>query len=330
MTNSTKAEAEKIVDVEQALPVKTRLGKVTVVTDLDAYEGLSYAEKVDSFVQKHPVVMVNRSWCLFSTDALEFLVQLGVTVYSLEVDKHPQGALILKHLTKKWNHNTYVPSSLEAFRGVTQRKHFLTPFSYFVFSTPMIFISGKFLGGFEDVNAMYATGKLQSDYLEGLSNAEKCEKMAALATRHPFFFFPAKVNGNVVRGTGILTCLVAVACVVLSWLTSWGQYIALYLVLEFILRILAGSRLSLLGQLATLLTLTMEPEPRSGPPKQFACLCGFMFSFLGASFYCLGFRFLGSVFIGGLAIASGMEGFLDHCLGCVFFRLGMEMGLISK
>jgi hypothetical protein len=109
MTTTTKEEEARKGDVEQALPTpKPRRGNVKVITDLEAYEGLSYAEKVDSFVQKHPVVLVSRSSCLFSTGILAFLVQLGVTVYSLEVDTHPQAASILKHLTKKWNHKTYV------------------------------------------------------------------------------------------------------------------------------------------------------------------------------------------------------------------------------
>jgi hypothetical protein len=197
-------------------------------------------------------------------------------------------------------------------------------------STPFIFISGKFLGGFEDVNAMYSTGSLQNNYLSGLSNKEKCEKMAQISTREPLFWFPSTVNGKVVRCTGMCTSVTAVLCVVLSYLTSWGQYISYYLVMDFVLRILAGGKFSLLGNLATLLTTCLEKEPRSGRPKQFACMCGLIFSLLGATFYAAGFPIVGSIFIAGLAAASGMEGFLDFCLGCVFFRIGIQCGIIPK
>jgi len=239
--------------------------------------------------------------------------------------------------------------------------------------TPLIFISGKFLGGFEDVNAMYSTGSLQTDYLNGLSNKEKCEKMASISTREPLFWFPKTVNGKVVRCTGMLTSMTSLTCVVAVHTTSWGPYIAYYLVLDFVLRILAGSKLSLVGRLGTLLTLFMKPDPRSGRPKQFASMCkcncfeafvehalaarsnelavsnerpphsltihpfsfqsnagGLMFSLLGSVFYLVGLDIVGSVFIAGLAAASGMEGFADYCLGCVFFRIGIQCGIIPK
>lgn len=142
------------------------------------------------------------------------------------------------------------------------------------YRTPLIFISGQFLGGFEDVNAMYSTGSLQTNYLNGLSNKEKCEKVAAISTREPLFWFPQSVNGNVVRCTGVLTSVASLTCVVaVHTTTSWGPYIAYYLVVDFVLRILAGSRLSLMGRLGTLLTALMKPDPRSGRPKQFASMC---------------------------------------------------------
>ena len=85
---------------------RTTQGQVTLVTDLTEYEGISVNEKVDSMIKRHGVVMINRSWCLFSIDAIDFLLQLGVDVYSLEVDNHPQGSQILKYVSKKFNHKT--------------------------------------------------------------------------------------------------------------------------------------------------------------------------------------------------------------------------------
>ena len=177
---------------------------------------------------------------------------------------------------------------------------------------------------------MYATGALQSDYLAGLTNKEKCEKMAQLSTRQPLFWFPGQVNGKAVRCTGILTCLAATACVVASHLAPWGGRISYGLALDFAARVLAGSRLSVLGRAAAPLALCLEPEPRAGRPKQFASMCGLMFSLLGALFYFFELPIVGSIWIAGLAVASGMEGFLDFCLGCVFFRIGIQLGIIPK
>jgi len=84
-------------------------GQVILVADdlLATYPGSSIGEKVDNLIQQEKVVMINRSWCLFSIDAMDFLVvQLGVTVHSLEVDHHPQGAAILKYVQQKYNHKT--------------------------------------------------------------------------------------------------------------------------------------------------------------------------------------------------------------------------------
>ena len=96
--------------LETDTPSSSTQGQVTLVTDLTDYEGISVNEKVDSLIKSHGVVMINRSWCLFSIDAIDFLLQLGVDVYSLEVDNHPQGSQILKYAAKKFKHKTYVYS----------------------------------------------------------------------------------------------------------------------------------------------------------------------------------------------------------------------------
>jgi len=84
---STSDEEEGRSDVASSPPS----GQVVLVTDLaTTYPGISIGEKVDQLIQQEKVVMINRSWCLFSIDAIDFLVQLGVHVQSLEVDHHPQ------------------------------------------------------------------------------------------------------------------------------------------------------------------------------------------------------------------------------------------------
>lgn len=282
--------------------------KVTVVTDLSVYNGETLGEQVNSFITSHPVVMFQKTWCLFSIDAQQFLTeQMRVSVHVIELDVHPQGKAIQKHIQDRTGHNT----------------------------VPVIYVKGAFLGGFEDVNQLYATGQLQDKYLKDLTQADRCEEflLKAKIGIEPLFWFPATVNAHVIRLTGILTCLSSLLSALSVHWAPWGRYVAYGLFFDFILRFFAGSRLSVLGRTATVLTSPIKPKPRHGRPKQFATMCGIMFSGLGSLFYVLNFPhhdYVGAAFMGGLAIASGMEGFLDFCLGCVIFKYGIKLGLIPK
>lgn len=233
--------------------------------------------------------------------------QLGVNVHVLEVDKHSDGEAILQYVTTKYKYKT----------------------------VPLIFVKGKFLGGYEDVNEMYSSGTLQSDYLKNISQAERCELeiAASKAALKPLFCFPEKVNAYVVRTGGVLTSLLAATSAALSWKYHQATYIAYFLLLDFIVRVLGGLKVSPLGVLATQIGSLIGSKPRAGRPKQFAALCGTMFSFLGSLFYFLGFSvstYIGQGFMLGLAIASGMEGLIDFCLGCYFFKIGIQLGIFQS
>lgn len=158
--------------------------------------------------------------------------------------------------------------------------------------------------------------------------------MAAKSTTKPLFWFPVTVNAHAVRSTGVATCLMAAASTVLSLVAPpWGQFLAYYLVLDFCLRIVGGARIAPVGVVASLLVSCWDPKPRSGRPKQFASCCGLLFSILGSIFYVAPFpyhNFVGSVFMAILALCCGMEGILDFCLGCVFFRIGLQLKIIPK
>ena len=74
----------------------------------------------------------------------------------------------------------------------------------------------------------------------------------------------------------------------------------------------------------------LEPIPRMGRPKQFATCCGIAFSGLASLAFLLpfpGHDVVGSAFMTALAVATGMEGFLDFCVGCLVFRLGVKFGI---
>jgi hypothetical protein len=120
-----------------------------------------------------------------------------------------------------------------------------------------------------------------------------------------------------------------ISCVFLNDL--WARYLAVGLLVDFFLRLVAGSFVSPLGMVAALLTCYWKPDFRPGPPKQFAAFCGVFFSLMATIFYFVEFKhhnIVGAVWIGILAFASGLEAFLNFCLGCVFFGLGIQFGLI--
>jgi hypothetical protein len=79
-----------------------------------------------------------------------------------------------------------------------------------------------------------------------------------------------------------------------------------------------------------------EPKFLSGAPKQFAVIVGTVFAGLGCLFLFLakehgeGLLWLGVAFLICLAGAAGLNGLIDFCLGCVFFKLGIEYKVFPK
>jgi glutaredoxin 3 len=308
-SSSSTAEAPH-KDLESQQVASKKRATVTVLTDLDGYEGTTLEQKVDSLITSHPVVIFTKTWCLFSVDAQTFLTdQIKVSIHSVQVDLHPRGNAILKYVQEKTKHRTVL----------------------------IIYIKGTFLGGFDDVNQLYASGQLQSEYLNGLTQADQCEEFLTKANigTQPLFWFPSTVNANVVRLAGCFTCICSLSSAVAGQWFDWGQYLAYALFFDFFLRLLCGSKISPIGRLAAVCTSCWEPKERRGRPKQFAAICGVLLSGMGSLCFCLKekvepLNYAGTAFMGSIAIFSAMEGFCDFCVGCAIFKWGMKLGLIKK
>jgi hypothetical protein len=141
------------------------------------------------------------------------------------------------------------------------------------------------------------------------------------------FRFPNPVNEVSAR-------LVALGVVILSVLTlaTREHWLLVPLAAGFLLRVLAGPRLSPLGLLVTRVVvprLPVAPRLVPGPPKRFAQGVGLAFS-ATAAVLALGLHLdvAANVVLLGLTAAASLEAFLGICLGCRLFALGMRAGVI--
>ena len=142
----------------------------------------------------------------------------------------------------------------------------------------------------------------------------------------PLFSFPNPVNEKAART--VATCVAAFAVLILA--TGW-QWLLPVMALGFLLRVLAGPRLSPFGLLATRVVAPRLGEPVlvPGPPKRFAQAVGLGFttaaSVLGPV---LGERALAAGLLSVLLVFAFLEAALNFCAGCWVFARLMRAGLV--
>lgn len=231
---------------------------ITVIDQemLQSYEGQDISSKVDSIISQHAVVIIGWSHCPYCLDVRETLSQeIGVRVYVVETDEHPNSIEIQKAVQKR--------------TGSRQM--------------PFCFINGTSVGGCDDVRALQASGQLdrmlggliqkQSVIMKQAFQEETALPVIPMERGNavmPLFWYPPTVNHNVIRVSGCITSILSVTSLVLVFIfpsENWGQGIAAYLVGDFFLRVCAGASLSLVAQVGILTTATQRPDFRPGPRK---------------------------------------------------------------
>lgn len=140
--------------------------------------------------------------------------------------------------------------------------------------------------------------------------------------------FPNPVNEVSARLVATGVVLMSVTAIVFD--AKWLLPILFY---GFVARVLAGPKLSPLGQFVTRVItprLSVEPRMVAGPPKRFAQGMGVAFS--GGAFVLLisGHWFAAQVVLGLLVIAASLEAFVGLCLGCKIFAVLMHFGVIPE
>jgi hypothetical protein len=102
MSEDIEAGIEAQPNTLKKTTAPSSMEKITVVSSLDDYDGASVPEKIDAFIAAHGVSMISKTWCPFCLDVKGFLgSQMGVKVFVLEVDQHPQGGEISTYVAKK-------------------------------------------------------------------------------------------------------------------------------------------------------------------------------------------------------------------------------------
>ncbi len=311
----TAGMIEEDVETSLVLPTTgTEQEGVIAITDIEAYPGADRRAKIDALLDLHSVVVISKSNCVFCRDVKDLLInQIGVTVHVVDINNlQPDGGKIFAYIKNKTGKST----------------------------VPQVFVRGEFMGGCDDVKALHHKGKLEQK-LQGLviksraAGADKLEIAHLIPPKrgmamNPLFWFPNVVNNHVIRVVGFQVCCLSVVCAVFRE-EEWAHWLTVFVLLDFCLRLIAGASASPLGMIATFLTSPFRPLFRPGPPKQFASLCGVMFSGLGTLFYFWDFEhheWVGMAFMAGLAGASGLEWMFDFCLGCKFYAIGIYLGLI--
>jgi len=143
-----------------------------------------------------------------------------------------------------------------------------------------------------------------------------------------FFSFPNPVNDVAARTVATGAVLMALAVAVLGW--GW---VLVPLTYGFVARVLAGPRISPLGQFATKVVAPRLPQYEKlmpGPPKRFAQGIGVAFSVTASVLWLAGAPTAARIVVGMLAGAAFLEAAFGFCLGCKVFGLLMKAGVIPE
>lgn len=140
--------------------------------------------------------------------------------------------------------------------------------------------------------------------------------------------FPKPVNEYAAR-----TVAGGVAILAALTLMTGSPWLIVVLAVGFLARVLAGPRLSLLGQLATRVVAPRFGLPRfvPGPPKRFAQAIGLTLTTAAAvAALGLGAHMVAMALVAVLLVFALMESVLGFCAGCWLFARLMTLGLIPR
>lgn len=146
-----------------------------------------------------------------------------------------------------------------------------------------------------------------------------------------FFGFPNPVNELAARSVAGGVAVLAAATLGLSIVVGHDWlWLSIPLAYGFIARVLAGPKLSPLGQLAVRVVAPRLGDAKfvAGPPKRFAQAIGAVVTTLCVLGTALGFTIGVQALLGLMIIFAVLESAFAFCVGCRIFGVLMRFGLV--
>ena len=142
------------------------------------------------------------------------------------------------------------------------------------------------------------------------------------------FSFPDPVNDYAARFVAAMVVILT-----LSFLVTPNIWVLIFILYEFLARVLTGPTLSPIGLIATKILVPLFGNPEKlvpGPPKRFAQAIGLVFS--AAALITLLFSEISATryLIGILGFFASLEAFVGFCTGCYVFGWLIRFRLIPE
>eukprot|EP00238_Polyblepharides_amylifera_P009541 CAMPEP_0196572832 /NCGR_PEP_ID=MMETSP1081-20130531/2808_1 /TAXON_ID=36882 /ORGANISM="Pyramimonas amylifera, Strain CCMP720" /LENGTH=910 /DNA_ID=CAMNT_0041890289 /DNA_START=61 /DNA_END=2793 /DNA_ORIENTATION=+ len=288
-------------------------------------ESLSVCKSTEDVVGALEIIVKDTKVLMFGKESCPFCIEANSTLLA-------QGVRVSYIKMGEMSNSNIIHGALKEH---TKQKTF-----------PYIYITGAFIGGCNELKSLEQSQALDSmlaSAMEVGANIQESRLITGADVRatpvvSTLFNFPDTLDNRVIRMNGLQGFAVALLGAVFKG-SKTMHWIVLFLFVDFTLRFLGGGGMSPIALNGQIVTGVMEyfgskPKFSPGPPKQFASFCGMMFSGLGALFLLLDHssddswcNWLGAAWLLGLAGAAGMEGFLDFCVGCLFFGWGIRLGI---
>lgn len=222
-------------------------------------------------------------------------------------------------------------------------------------TVPYVWIGGEFIGGCSHIKDLETANGLHTK-LAAAGAVEVGEGSSAQPTRardvqlapddgllpaaskdakrvyHSLFNFPDLADDHVIRVVALQVFAISIAITVLRD-SGYSRYLAVGMLLDFLLRLFGGANASPLGVVATAIFARVPPKLVPGPPKQFAVFVGVCFAAGGTAGLWADSSELkigGAVVWATLAFFAALEGFIGFCMGCWVFGKAIMLGIIPS
>ena len=251
------------------------------------------------FLQQH---------CPFCTRVRDLLASFALSPIYIDVDD-PQNADLYHEAVKTTGHST----------------------------VPLVMYHGTLVGGCDDTCISLDNGDFQRLLdLPSISCVPQSGNQRRDMPAVGLFNFPALVNIWVVRATAFQVFALSIIVVVFGVKQHpWACWVSLGLTCDFLIRLFMGGTSSPMGSIAACVTTRLHEDLVPGPPKQFAIFVGTAFCAVGTILFQVGSgshtsSIGGSVLIGTIAVFSGLECFIDFCMGCYVFSFLVKWGIVKS